>query len=153
MNGLNPVIRWHAAFARQLDHLRSPLLLATRLWVSWQFLNSGWLKLTTWDVTLELFREYHVPPLPPGVARSAARLANCFFRCCWCRIFNARRARIVSVNAMAVISYWHVLGSDGYSRLRNTCCGVMLAVIACSAPVAFRSTRCSSARQRVVSRR
>ena len=51
MLALTRLIDWHAQLARGLDHLRSALLLATRLWVSWQFLKSGWLKLTNWDVT------------------------------------------------------------------------------------------------------
>ncbi|HEX2492668.1 MAG TPA: hypothetical protein VHK24_02755, partial [Steroidobacter sp.] len=51
---------------RGLDALQSVFALATRLYVSWQFLKSGWLKMTSWDSTLSLFRdEYHVPLLPP----------------------------------------------------------------------------------------
>ena len=69
MNSLTQVLRPHAALERGLDSLRPWLLLALRLWVSWQFLKSGWLKLTHWDVTLELFHsEYQVPLLPPTVA-------------------------------------------------------------------------------------
>ena len=61
--------RWLLVLARALDALRPVLLLGTRLWVSWQFLASGWIKLTTWDTTLLLFQdEYHVPLLPPAVA-------------------------------------------------------------------------------------
>ena len=79
MNSFTQVMTGHAAFAHPLDKLRPWFLLATRLWVSWQFWKSGWLKLTTWDITLELFRsEYQVPLLPPGSRRSAAHSANCF---------------------------------------------------------------------------
>ena len=61
MPALARLVDWHAQLAQALDHLRSLLLLATRLWVSWQFLKSGWLKLSHWDVTQELFRsEYQV---------------------------------------------------------------------------------------------
>src|SRR2546423_9828373 len=68
------------ALGRVLDSLRSCLLLGTRLWVSWQFWKSGWLKLTTWDTTLELFRsEYHVPVLPPGVAAVVGTFGELFF--------------------------------------------------------------------------
>ena len=60
--------------------LRPWLLLGTRLWVSWQFLKSGWLKLTTWDVTLELFRsEYQVPVLPPTLAAICGTFGELFF--------------------------------------------------------------------------
>ena len=66
MNKLLDLVNLHAALGRGLDRLRPLLLLGTRWYVSWQFLKSGWLKFTTWDTTLELFRsEYHVPLLPP----------------------------------------------------------------------------------------
>ena len=53
MNILTNSVRLHSNLGRGLDRLRSLLLLGTRLWVSWQFLNSGWIKLTTWDTTIE----------------------------------------------------------------------------------------------------
>lgn len=41
------------------------LLLFCRLWVAWVFLNSGLVKITSWDSTLYLFKlEYQVPLLP-----------------------------------------------------------------------------------------
>ena len=41
------------------------LLLFCRLWVAWVFLNSGLVKITSWDSTLYLFElEYQVPLLP-----------------------------------------------------------------------------------------
>ena len=40
--------------------------------MSWQFLKSGWLKLTSWETTVELFRsEYQVPVLSPAIAALA----------------------------------------------------------------------------------
>ena len=80
MNKLLDLVNFHAAFGRGLDHLRSLLLLGTRLWVSWQFLKSGWLKLTGWDSTLELFRsEYQVPVLPPFLAAVGGTFGELFF--------------------------------------------------------------------------
>jgi putative oxidoreductase len=80
MFGLTGVLERQAQFARMLEPLRALLLLGTRLWVSWQFLQSGWLKLTTWDVTLELFRsEYQVPLLPPGIAAVAGTFGELVF--------------------------------------------------------------------------
>ena len=80
MNSLTQVMRPHAALARGLDAVRPWLLLATRLWVSWQFLKSGWLKLTNWDVTLELFRsEYQVPLLPPTLAAICGTFGELLF--------------------------------------------------------------------------
>ena len=69
MNAVLALAQWHLVLARALDALRPLVLLGVRLWVSWQFLVSGWLKLTTWDTTLFLFKdEYHVPLLPPVMA-------------------------------------------------------------------------------------
>ena len=66
MNFLLKLTATHAALGRLLDHFRSLLLLATRFYVGWQFWKSGWLKVTSWSTTLDLFRtEYHVPVLPP----------------------------------------------------------------------------------------
>ena len=55
----------------------SLLLLATRLHVSWQFLKSGWLKLTDWETTLFLFQEeYHTPLLPPAAAAAVGTVGE-----------------------------------------------------------------------------
>lgn len=52
-----------------MDRLQPMFLLGLRLWVSWQFLKSGWLKLSDWDSTLFLFQEeYRVPLLSPQLA-------------------------------------------------------------------------------------
>lgn len=125
----------HERLARALDHLRSPLLLATRLWVSWQFLVSGWLKLTTWDVTLELFRnEYHVPLLPPAVAAVCGTFGELFFPALLVLGLTTRLGALglSLVNVMAVVSYWHVLGAEGYEAAlaQHVLWGFMLVVIA-----------------------
>ena len=135
MNGIAHIFGWHAQLARGLDHLRSLLLLGTRAWVGWQFLKSGWLKLTTWDVTLELFRsEYHVPVLSP----LAAALLGTFGELCFPLLLIAGLFTRVGalglavVNLFAVLSYWHVLGSEGYEAAlaQHVLWGFMLAVIA-----------------------
>src|SRR5258708_19662762 len=68
-----------ALLARVLDPLQSPFALATRWYVSWQFLKSGWLKVSDWQSTLDLFRtEYHVPLFPPplpALTRAFAELS------------------------------------------------------------------------------
>src|SRR5687767_13562153 len=77
---MSKAIASHTALARALDLLQPLLLLGTRLWVSCVFLKSGWLKLTTWDSTVELFRyEYQVPLLSPGAAAVAATLGELVF--------------------------------------------------------------------------
>jgi putative oxidoreductase len=135
MNTLTQVMTRHAAFARLLDRLRPWLLLATRLWVSWQFLKSGWIKITTWDTTLLLFREeYHVPLLPPPLAAVCGAFGELFFPVLLVLGFFTRFGALglFAVNAMAVISYWHVLGSEGYEAAlaQHVLWGYMLAVIA-----------------------
>ncbi|MEO8016429.1 MAG: DoxX family protein [Pseudomonadota bacterium] len=134
MNSLAKIARPHAALGRGLDHLRPLLLLGTRLWVSWQFLKSGWLKLTTWDVTLELFQsEYHVPVLPPTVAAICGTFGELFFPILLVLGLFTRFGALgmFAVNAMAVISYWHVLGSEGYEAAlaQHVLWGYMIAVL------------------------
>ncbi|MGH8210876.1 MAG: DoxX family protein [Steroidobacteraceae bacterium] len=99
-----------------LSYLASPFLLATRLYVSWQFLTSGWLKISTWQTTLALFtNEYHVPVLPPHVAAVVGTFGELFFPVLLILGLFSRPAAIglSVVNAMAVISYAHVLLADG----------------------------------------
>ena len=135
MNSLTKVLNVHLTFARILDRLRPWALLATRLFVSWQFLKSGWLKLTTWDVTLELFRsEYHVPVLSPTLAAVSGTFGELFFPTLLVLGVLTRFSALglFAVNAMAVISYWHVLGAEGYEAAlaQHVLWGYMLAVIA-----------------------
>jgi putative oxidoreductase len=135
MLSLTQVLRPHVALARGLDHLRPWLLLGTRLWVSWQFLKSGWLKLTTWDTTLELFRsEYQVPILSPAVAAIGGTFGELFFPVLLVLGLLTRVGALglFAVNALAVISYWHVLGGEGYEAAlaQHVLWGYMLAVIA-----------------------
>jgi putative oxidoreductase len=107
----------HFRLARVLDGLRSPLLLFIRLWVSWQFLKSGWLKLTQWESTVELFRsEYQVPFLTPTLAAVAGTVGELLFPALLVLGLFARVGALglFAVNLMAVVSYWHVLGQEGF---------------------------------------
>jgi len=135
MSPTTQLLLLHSRLACGLDHLQSVLLLATRLWVSWQFLKSGWLKLTTWDVTLELFRsEYAVPVLSPGLAAVLGTFGELLFPALLIAGFLSRAAALglFAVNALAVVSYWHVIGADGYEAAlaQHVLWGFMLAVIA-----------------------
>jgi putative oxidoreductase len=106
----------YAALARALDLFRPVLLLGTRLWVGWVFLKSGWLKLTTWESTVELFRyEYRVPILSPDLAAVAATAGELLFPGLLVLGLFTRIGALglFFVNLMAVISYWHVLGAEG----------------------------------------
>jgi len=129
----------HAGLGRLLDHLRSAVLLATRLYVGWQFWKSGWLKVTSWSSTLELFRsEYHVPLLPPPVAAVTGAGGELFFPAL---LFVGLFSRVGAlgaffVNAMAVISYRQVLLAEGSEAAlgQHVLWGFMLLVLAVFGP-------------------
>ncbi|MCW5570475.1 MAG: DoxX family protein [Steroidobacteraceae bacterium] len=124
----------HAQLASGLDRLRSPLLLACRLYVSWQFLKSGWLKLSDWDTTLFLFQdEYRVPLLPPAWAAVAGAAGETVFPLLLIAGFASRPAALglFAVNALAVYSYRHVLLAAGYEAAlaQHVLWGFMLLVL------------------------
>ena len=127
-------IKLHAGFGRALDHLRSPLLLLTRIWVSWQFLKAGWLKATNWDTTLELFSsEYQVPLLAPTLAAITGTFGELFFPALLILGLFSRIGALglLAVNLMAVVSYWHVLGQEAFEAAlaQHLLWGFMLLVI------------------------
>ncbi len=103
--------------------------------MSWQFLKSGWLKLTTWDTTLELFKsEYQVPLLSPTLAAVAGTAGELFFPALLILGLLTRVGALglFAVNLLAVVSYWHVLGQDGYEAAlaQHVLWGYMLVVLA-----------------------
>jgi putative oxidoreductase len=128
-----------AGLGRFLDHFRSLVLLATRFYVGWQFWKSGWLKVTSWSSTLELFRsEYHVPLLPPPVAAVTGAAGELFFPSL---LFLGLFSRVGAmgaffVNAMAVISYRQVLLAEGSEAAlgQHVLWGFMLLVLAVFGP-------------------
>ncbi len=93
----------------QIDHWLTPLFdLAIRLYVGWQFLKSGWLKVSDWESTIALFEnEYHVPLLSPQVAAimgcGGELLLPLLLGLGLAGRFAA--AGLFVVNAMAVIAY------------------------------------------------
>lgn len=122
------------AMARGGDFLQPVFLLATRWYVSWQFLKSGWLKLTNWSSTLDLFRdEYHVPLLPPYAAAVAGATGELFFSTLLVLGIGARIGPIglFAVNVMAVVSYRQVLLAEGFEAAlaQHVLWGFMLAVL------------------------
>jgi putative oxidoreductase len=129
----------HAALGRLLDHFRSLLLLATRCYVGWQFWKSGWLKVSSWSSTLDLFRtEYHVPLLPPEVAAVTGAFGEIFFPAL---LFIGLFSRVgalgaLFVNIMAVISYQQVLLAEGSEAAlgQHVLWGFMLLVLAVFGP-------------------
>jgi putative oxidoreductase len=107
----------HAAFGRLLDKLQPLALLAARLYVANVFIHSGWLKFTSWDSTVDLFTtEYHVPVLSPLPAAVLGTFGELFFPTLLVLGLFGRLGALGTfvVNAMAVISYSHVLLSEGF---------------------------------------
>ena len=135
MTFLLNLVAAHTGLGRFLDHFRSLVLLATRFYVGWQFWKSGWLKVTSWSSTLELFRsEYHVPLLPPPVAAVTGATGELFFPAL---LFLGLFSRVGAVgaffvNAMAVISYRQVLLAEGSEAAlgQHVLWGFMLLVLA-----------------------
>jgi putative oxidoreductase len=116
MSALDTVYGPNTLAARLLDPLQSLFALGARLYVSWQFLKSGYLKVTSWDSTLYLFEnEYHTPVLSPHVAAVAGAFGELFFPSLLVLGFMGRLSAIglFAVNAIAVISYSNVLLAEG----------------------------------------
>jgi len=144
--------RAHAVLGRLLDHFQSLVLLTTRFYVGWQFWKSGWLKVTSWSTTLELFRtEYHVPLLPPPLAAVTGAGGELFFPAL---LFLGLFSRVGAlgaffVNAMAVISYRQVLLAEGYEAAlgQHVLWGFMLLILAVFGPGRFALDRWVEARR------
>ena len=141
---------------RPLDALRPWLLLATRLYVGWQFLTSGWLKLSSWETTLGLFQdEYRVPLLPPEWAAIAGTAGELLFPILLGLGLASRLAALGlgTVNALAVIAYAHVLLEEGFEAAlgQHLLWGFMLAVLAVSGPGALTVDGWLAARRRAAS--
>jgi putative oxidoreductase len=102
---------------RAATWLATPLLFAFRWYVAWQFLKSGWLKVSNWDSTLYLFQEeYHVPLLPPEMAAVAGTAGELVFPALLVMGLLTRFAALglSAVNVLAVVSYAHVLLGEGF---------------------------------------
>jgi putative oxidoreductase len=80
MNLVHLVRNGNASLGRLLDRFQSVFALGARWYVSWQFLKSGYLKITSWDSTLYLFQsEYHTPLLPAHIAAVTGTFGELFF--------------------------------------------------------------------------
>jgi putative oxidoreductase len=100
-----------------LAPFQSAFLLVLRLYVSWQFLKSGWLKLQDWESTKFLFEEeYKVPLVSPGVAAALGTAGELVFPALLIAGLLSRYAALglSAVNIVAVVAYAHVLTSEGF---------------------------------------
>ena len=127
------------AFAALAGWLVAPLQCATRLYVGWVFVKSGWLKVSDWSQTLALFEtEYHVPLLPPHAAAYAGAAGELVFGTLVILGLAGRAGAwgLFAVNAMAFISYRHVLLGEGFEAAvgQHVLWGFMLVVLAVHGP-------------------
>jgi len=135
----NPVVRANDVAAQVASWLESPLLLAMRCFVAWQFLKSGWLKISNWETTLYLFQdEYHVPLLSPALAAVAGTAGELVFPTLLVAGLLGRYAAVglSAVNVLAVISYAHVLLGEGFEAAlgQHYLWGSLLLVVAVFGP-------------------
>lgn len=132
-------VRLNQALGAGLDTLQPLFALATRLWVAWQFLKSGLLKVQDWEGTLYLFQEeYRVPLLSPGLAALAGTAGELIFPVLLGLGLFGRFAALglSAVNALAVVSYAHVLLESGFEAAlgQHVLWGFMLLVVAVYGP-------------------
>lgn len=122
---------------RPLAHLVD---LAIRLDVAVAFFKSGLVKIGNWSGTLYLFHnEYHVPLLPPGAAAVLGTFGELFFPPLLALGLAARFSALslTAVNAVAVISYWHVLGDNEAALASHYYWGLLLLVTLVHGPGAL----------------
>jgi putative oxidoreductase len=103
--------------AAVLEPVQSLFLAALRVHISWQFLKSGWLKLTDWETTRFLFEEeYRVPLLAPSAAAVLGTAGEIVFPVLLIVGLATRYAALglSVVNVIAVSAYAHVLTSEGF---------------------------------------
>ncbi len=128
-----------APLARAAAWLVSPAALAARLYVAWVFLHSGWLKASDWEQTVALFQsEYRVPLLSPTLAAYAGAGGELLFGGLVALGLFGRAGALglFLLNAMAVISYRHVLLADGFEAAlaQHVLWAVLLAALVVHGP-------------------
>lgn len=126
--------RANALAAAALAPVQPAFLLVLRIYVSWQFLKSGWLKLQDWETTRFLFEEeYRVPLLSPPVAAVLGTAGEIVFPALLIVGLLGRYAALglSAVNVLAVVSYAHVLTSEGFEAAlgQHYYWGLMLATL------------------------
>lgn len=127
---------------RLLDPLQAPFALASRVYVSWVFLKSGYLKLSDWEQTVALFEyEYRVPLLTPHLAAIAGTAGELVFPVLLILGLFGRISALgmQAVNVLAVISYAHVLYQPGFAAAigQHYFWGFILLVLAVYGPGAW----------------
>jgi putative oxidoreductase len=139
MNPLRRLRIVNRVAARVAAVVVDPGLLLLRVWVSWQFLKSGWLKLADWETTRFLFaEEYHVPWLSPSLAAALGTAGELLFPALLVVGLLGRYAALglFAVNGVAVLAYAHVLYAAGYegALAQHWLWGLALAMLALFGP-------------------
>jgi putative oxidoreductase len=139
MNLISLVRNSDASLGRLLNHFQSVFALGARWYVSWQFLKSGYLKITSWNSTLYLFQsEYHTPVLSPHVAAVTGTFGELFFPTLLVLGLASRFGALglFAVNVMAVISYRQVLLAEGFEAAlaQHVLWGTLIAFLAVYGP-------------------
>jgi len=135
------VTRALSHFTLALDWLKPPVALVTRLYVSWQFFDSGLFKLRDWEQTTSLFEVmYQVPLLPTTVAAILGTFGELFFPIFLALGLGGRAAAfgLFIVNIVAVISYPDLF-KEGYEAalLWHYLWGFMLLMLTAYGPGAL----------------
>lgn len=135
MRCANPVCHAWNGFARLLDWLQAPALLATRLYVAYVFFNSGLQSLRDWAATVWLYEnEFHVALLPPHVAAVAGTAGELLLPPLLALGLFGRFGALglFVVNAVALLSYLYALQPP--SILMHVIWGILSAVVALWGP-------------------
>jgi putative oxidoreductase len=118
-----------------LDLLRPAVDLIVRLYLARVFVLSGLTKVADWGTTVALFTdEYQVPLLPPDWAAFAAASGELALPLLLVLGLATRFAAcgLFVLNAVAVLSYWHVLKDSPAAWQAHLNWGLLLAFIAVS---------------------
>jgi putative oxidoreductase len=135
------VTRALSQFTVALDWLKPPVALLTRLYVGWQFFDSGRYKIMDWEQTKSLFQDlYHVPLLPPLFAAALGTFAELLLPILLILGLGGRAAAfgLFLVNIVAVISYPD-LWQEGYEAAiaQHYLWGFMLLMLTAYGPGAW----------------
>jgi putative oxidoreductase len=149
---IDALINPKSVLSRALDALQPAFALGSRIYVSWVFLKSGYLKVSDWESTVALFEyEYHVPLLPPTLAAILGTAGELVFPVLLILGLFGRMSALglQAVNVLAVISYSHVLFQEGFAAAigQHYLWGYILAVLALYGPGAWSADHWLMARR------
>lgn len=140
MNRLAPLFRVGRLAYSIIDNVLAPLIdLFARIYIGRVFFLSGLTKIEDWGTTVALFTdEYRVPFVPPALAAFMGAAGELVLPVLLVLGLAGRLSALglFAVNVMAVVSYYHVLGTpELQATLTNHFLwGVVLALLAAHGP-------------------